>query len=1308
MSYNSDASSPAPERDWIFPSYSFVHSPHNIRRTPRRRRFSSYHPPPQQFNSGTAALAGGDGSNSVSSSGSRLRPHSFEFGHYEKSTRLLSDGVAGPAAADVKSNDAVSPEKCEVKESQMIPSEKTFSGFLRGRLRIRPQLAFSVSILTTVLSSLLSKNITLHKEVAELQDQISELNVRLKLCNLMDSPIPDLLNSSPKDVSIDANKSLKIAALVVSIMFLVLPFFFFKYVDYVSSSRRQIDNNSEGVSLNKQLAYRVDAFLSVTPYAKPLALLVATLLLICLGGLALFGVTDDSLADSLWLSWTYIADSGNHANSEGIGPRLVSVSISFGGMLIFAMMLGLVSDAISEKFDSLRKGKSEVVERNHTLILGWSDKLGSLLNQLAIANDSLGGGIVVVMAERDKEEMELDIAKMEFDFRGTSVICRSGSPLILADLKKVSVSKARAIVVLAEDGNADQSDARALRTVLSLTGVKEGLQGHIVVELSDLDNEVLVKLVGGELVQTVVAHDVIGRLMIQCARQPGLAQIWEDILGFENCEFYIKRWPQLDGMQFEDVLISFAEAIPCGVKVASSGGKIILNPEDSYVLQEGDEVLVIAEDDDTYSPSDLPMVKDAKFILITPLARKPQKILLCGWRRDIDDMIVVPEGNLPEHELIQKSFERILLCGWRRDMEDMIMVLDASLAHGSELWMFNEVLEKERERKLTDGGLETDRLVNIKLVHREGNAVIRRHLESLPLESFDSILILADESVEDSAIQADSRSLATLLLIRDIQAKRLPYREAMAYTTHRGSLSQGSWMGEMQQASDKSVIISEILDPRTKNLLSMSKISDYVLSNELVSMALAMVAEDRQINDVLEELFAEEGNELHIRAANLYLEEGEELSFYEILLRARQRREILIGYRLADTEKAVINPSAKNERKKWSMNDIEGLRATGGNSISCRYATHVHTSMDMRNESPKSTLFLSPFIGLLFHMVFIKAQKSRAYFKRFQVKFKRRREGKTDYRARIRLINQDKNKYNTPKYRFVVRFSNKDIVAQIVSASITGDMVLASAYAHELPQYGLKVGLTNYAAAYCTGLLLARRALKNLEMDDEYQGNTEASGEDYSVEPSDTRRPFRALLDVGLIRTTTGNRVFGALKGALDGGLDIPHSDKRFAGFAKDSKQLDAEVHRKYIYGGHVASYMTTLMEDEPEKFQSHFSKYIKNGLDSDGLEQLYKKVHAAIRAEPTTKKSEKQPPKEHKRNVAIGLAGVVWGLSIGGGNAWGAARRPPPPPPTEKKDPNVTGLAAKILASKKRKEAMKESISKLREKGKVIEETSQ
>ncbi|XP_071940048.1 probable ion channel CASTOR [Coffea arabica] len=755
-----DSSSDSPStsfsnRDWFFPSQSFINSSHHIPRT-SIRRFSSPYPKraaTPSFQSFPASPPPPPWTPSISNSSPPPPPPPPPPANYyakyagvrrgsaylsrqlrnQKSTSQNDGGGIGGQGIKSKSDDAVS-EFREDSKTTTEPAGKRLTGLFGGRLIVRWQTAFTAAVLVTAFSSLVHKNFALHNEVIRLQDQIFKLNHRLLVCSLLDSI--DDIDSTTHDINHLSNKSLKNIAVVASLALLSIPFLFLKYVDYVSNSRRLSDILTEKVSLNKQLAYRVDAFLSVHPYAKPLALLVATVLLICLGGLALFGVTDDSLADSLWLSWTYVADSGNHANSEGIGPRLVSVSISFGGMLVFAMMLGLVSDAISEKFDSLRKGRSEVVGQNHTLILGWSDKLGSLLNQLAIANESLGGGMVVVMAERDKEEMELDIAKMEFDFRGTSVLCRSGSPLILADLKKVSVSKARAIVILAEDGNADQSDARALRTVLSLTGVKEGLRGHIVVELSDLDNEVLVKLVGGDLVETVVAHDVIGRLMIQCARQPGLAQIWEDILGFENCEFYIKRWPQLDGMPFEEVLICFPDAIPCGVKAASYGGKIILNPDDSYVLQEGDEVLVIAEDDDTYAPAALPTVQ---------------------------------RGYLPKDFIVPKSAERILFCGWRRDMEDMIMVLDAFLAPDSELWMLNEVPEKEREKKLIDGGLDSSRLVNITLVNREGNAVVRRHLESLPLESFDSILILADESVEDSAIQADSRSLATLLLIRDIQ-----------------------------------------------------------------------------------------------------------------------------------------------------------------------------------------------------------------------------------------------------------------------------------------------------------------------------------------------------------------------------------------------------------------------------------------------------------------------------------------------------------------------------------------------------------
>ncbi|GAB4848105.1 Probable ion channel sym8 [Ancistrocladus abbreviatus] len=755
---------------------------------------------------------------------------------------------------------------------------------------IRCSWIFYLLTFTCILT--VSYAISLRRRITELQVEITNLHSLCGIVNFHNQGINVLHSVADSSSVFFSHKDSRAIALYTVITTIITPFILYKYIDYLPQMKdllKRAEANHEEVPLKKRIAYRIDVFFSVYPYAKLLALLFATIFLIGFGGLSLYATSDSSFPEALWLSWTFVADSGNHADRIGSGPRIVSLFISAGGMLIFAMMLGLVSDAISEKVDSLRKGKSEVIESNHTLILGWSDKLVSLLKQLAIANKSIGGGVVVVLAERDKEEMEMDIAKLEFDFMGTCVICRSGSPLILADLKKVSVSKARAIIVLASDENADQSDARALRVVLSLTGVKEGLRGHVVVEMSDLDNEPLVKLVGGELIETVVAHDVIGRLMIQCALQPGLAQIWEDILGFENAEFYIKRWPQLEGMPFKDVLISFPDAVPCGVKVAIEHGKIILNPDDNYVLKEGDEVLVIAEDDDTYAPGPLPEVFTGLFPRITDPPKYPEKILFCGWRRDIDDMI---------------------------------MVLEALLAPGSELWMFNEVPEKERERKLTDGGLDISRLANLKLVHREGNAVIRRHLEYLPLETFDSILILADESLEDSIVHSDSRSLATLLLIRDIQSKRLPCKVTKPTTFRHSGFCHSSWIREMQQASDKSIIISEILDSRTRNLVSVSRISDYVLSNELVSMALAMVAEDKQINRVLEELFAEEGNEMCIKPAEFYLYDQEELCFYEIMIRGRQRQEIVIGYRLANSEHAIINPVQKSERRRWSLDDV--------------------------------------------------------------------------------------------------------------------------------------------------------------------------------------------------------------------------------------------------------------------------------------------------------------------------------------------------------------------------------------------------
>merc|ERR1711871_1597751 len=235
--------------------------------------------------------------------------------------------------------------------------------------------------------------------------------------------------------------------------------------------------------------------------------------------------------------------------------------------------------------------------------------------------------------------------------------------------------------------------------------------------------------------------------------------------------------------------------------------------------------------------------------------------------------------------------------------------------------------------------------------------------------------------------------------------------------------------------------------------------------------------------------------------------------------------------------------------------------------------------------------------------------KNKAYFKRFQVKWRRRREGKTDYYARKRLINQEKNKYFTPKFRLVVRFTNKDIIAQIVSAKIIGDEVLTCAYAHALTKLGLA---------------------------DKYQATDEVSGDVYIVDELDDEgapHPFKAVLDVGLKRTTTGSRCFGVMKGAADGGLLIPHNEKRFPGYDRASKEYDPEVHKSHIMGEHVGEYMTYLQEEDPGKYERQFKKFLAAGINGENISEMYEKVHEQIKANPVVPKKVKTV-KTEKRHL--------------------------------------------------------------------------
>ncbi|KAF0697521.1 hypothetical protein As57867_011786, partial [Aphanomyces stellatus] len=314
-----------------------------------------------------------------------------------------------------------------------------------------------------------------------------------------------------------------------------------------------------------------------------------------------------SVITSIWECWLFISDPGAQGEQVEWNKRIFAAAVSIIGLFYFFVILGFVVDSIRDKMEDLKKGRSNVVERDHSLLLGWSDKAVSFVKQLCLANESEGGGVVVVLTEMDKEavEAELESQLEPSDYHGTKVVVRSGSPLIISDLKKVSAHTARSITILATSIDADKSDAACLRIILGLRGLFK-LQGHVVAEVRDIDNEPLVHLVGGSDVETLVSHDIIGRLILLSARSPGLSRVYNSLLGFDGDEFYCKTWPEVVGVAFKDLLPRFPNAAPIGLK--TSHGKIVIKPAMDYKIAEGDEIIVLAEDNDTYKAETDPVL----------------------------------------------------------------------------------------------------------------------------------------------------------------------------------------------------------------------------------------------------------------------------------------------------------------------------------------------------------------------------------------------------------------------------------------------------------------------------------------------------------------------------------------------------------------------------------------------------------------------------------------------------------------------------------------------------------------------------
>jgi len=546
------------------------------------------------------------------------------------------------------------------------------------------------------------------------------------------------------------------------------------------------------------------------------------------------------------------------------------------------------------------------------MIIGWNDRILPLVGELCKANSSNGGDVIVVMAPKKKPWMDGVFTDQIEDWMGSKIVTRKGDPINPSNLMKASVVKARSIVVLSQGSDADEADAQAARCILALTGglakfLKPpiGYDPHIVIELRDIDNVPVVRMGLSDDMSTLdkkrkvlplVGNDLIGRLMIQCSLEAGLAHVFSHLLEFDYNEFYFsdgQAWmDQLYGQTFAKIAFLFSDCVVVGIKKAvamedemGQPTTIILNPLGTDVLEQGDSLLVIADDDDSYHPDGLNASESGHMVM---------------------------SGPGPDIEAPPEPPVKVMLIGWRRDIQDMVTELDKWVEAGSQLTMLNNGISEEDARaELEFNHVNVGDLEHLTVTFEQQNPIFRRELERCNIPEFDSILVLTEELGKDG-LSSDSRSMITMLLCRDLQ------KEAVR--------SNGATTWGTKKPSTEACIIAEILDPRTAELIKLANTDDHVVSNALISMALGQISEQADVGLLLDDLFSAEGNEIHIKDANLYTFPGETLSFWGILNRARQRGEVAIGWQRKEDADLFpkglnINPENKGVDYIWNVGD---------------------------------------------------------------------------------------------------------------------------------------------------------------------------------------------------------------------------------------------------------------------------------------------------------------------------------------------------------------------------------------------------
>lgn len=425
--------------------------------------------------------------------------------------------------------------------------------------------------------------------------------------------------------------------------------------------------------------------------------------------------------EATWRQLTFTLDPGTFSGDAGPAWLALSLLTTLFGVIVIASLIGVIGAAFDDKITELRKGKSNVLESGHTVIVGWNSKVFTIISELVVANESERKPVIVVLADKDKLEMEDAIREKAGDTKNTKVICRSGNPLDQDELLRANPYAAKSIIVLGDEDSADP-DSMTIKTTLALTNHPRRPAGDITIvgEVRDVGNLEVARLVGKDEASWVLPLEMISKLTVQTCRQSGLSTVYSELLRFEGDEIYFTEQAELTGLTYLECQMRFAASTVIGVSTADGP---FVNPPADRVLAAGEQLIVIAEDDST--------------IVVTP-AGVADAAKVTGVGKD---------DSTPERTLILGSNSQLPL---------MLSELNEYVAPGSLVTLVSSHPLPELAS-----------YPHFTVDAREGDTSDRKTLAGLEPGTYDHVLVLAYRDHLDMEA-ADAKTLVTLLLLREI------------------------------------------------------------------------------------------------------------------------------------------------------------------------------------------------------------------------------------------------------------------------------------------------------------------------------------------------------------------------------------------------------------------------------------------------------------------------------------------------------------------------------------------------------------